>query len=94
LLGLEDIEWAKYWMERGYQVVYEPQAVLYHIHEENWRQVRRRYYREAVAARWIGLKKPRHAVATPFLEAAHTFSDIGSILSIKGPGQTKMHWVW
>jgi 2-desacetyl-2-hydroxyethyl bacteriochlorophyllide A dehydrogenase len=91
LLGLEDIEWAKYWMERGYQVVYEPQAVLYHIHEENWRQVRRRYYREAVAARWIGLKKPRHAVATPFLEAAHTFSDIGSILSPvdKRPGTNK-----
>jgi 2-desacetyl-2-hydroxyethyl bacteriochlorophyllide A dehydrogenase len=81
LLGLEDIEWAKYWMERGYQVVYEPEAVLYHIHEENWRQVRRRYYREAVAAHWIGLKTSRHAVATPFIEAAHTISDIGCILS-------------
>ena len=42
LPGLEDIEWAKYWMERGHQVIYEPQAALYHIHEESWRQVRRR----------------------------------------------------
>ena len=81
LLGLEDVEWAKYWMERGYQVVYEPEAALYHIHEENWRQVRRRYYREAVAAHWIGLKTVRHAVATPFIEIAHTVSDIGCILS-------------
>lgn len=81
LLGLEDIEWAKYWMERGYQVVYEPEAVLYHIHEENWRQVRRRYYREAVAARWIGLKAFRHAFVTPFIETVRTISDIGCILS-------------
>lgn len=81
LLGLEDVEWAKYWMQRGYQVVYEPEAVLYHIHEENWRQVRRRYYREAVASHWIGLKTSRNAVATPFIEAAHTISDIGRILS-------------
>jgi 2-desacetyl-2-hydroxyethyl bacteriochlorophyllide A dehydrogenase len=81
LLGLEDVEWAKYWMERGYQVVYEPEAVLYHIHEENWRQVRRRYYREAVAAHWIGFKASRHALATPFIEARNTISDIGCILS-------------
>lgn len=75
LLGLEDIEWAKYWMEREYQVVYEPAAALYHIHEENWRQVRRRYYREAVAARWIGIKGFRHALATPIAETVNAFLD-------------------
>ena len=56
LTGLEDIAWAKHWMEKGYRVVYEPKATLYHIHEETWRQVRHRFYREAVAARRIGIK--------------------------------------
>jgi 2-desacetyl-2-hydroxyethyl bacteriochlorophyllide A dehydrogenase len=80
LLGLEDIEWAKYWMERGYQVVYEPRAALYHIHEENWRQIRRRYYREAVAARWIGIQKSRHVIINPLLEAARLIFDWGRFL--------------
>ena len=77
LPGLEDIEWAKYWMERGQQVVYEPEAALYHIHDENWRQVRRRYYREAVAGRWIGVKGRRHAVLDPAREIAYTLQDLG-----------------
>ena len=80
LLGLEDIEWAKYWMERDYRVVYEPEAALYHIHEENWRQIRRRYYREAVAARWIGIKGIKHALIAPALEAIWLFCDWGNFL--------------
>ena len=56
LTGLEDIAWAKHWMEKGYKVIYQPEAALYHIHEETWRQVRHRFYREAVAARRIGIK--------------------------------------
>ena len=59
LPGLEDVEWAKYWMETGQQVLYEPDAALYHIHEESWRQVRRRYYREGVAAKRVGVKGSR-----------------------------------
>lgn len=59
LTGLEDVEWAKFWMERDHQIVYEPAAAIYHIHEETWPQVQRRYYREAVAARRIGIKHRR-----------------------------------
>lgn len=77
LPGLEDIEWAKYWMKRGYQVVYEPGAALCHIHEENWRQVRRRYYREAIAAHWIGIKGQRHALTEVAREAGYMFLDLG-----------------
>lgn len=80
LPGLEDIEWAKYWMEQGYQVVYEPKAAIYHIHEESWRQVRRRYYREAVAARWIGIKHGWQALTTPFAELKRTLLDLSRIL--------------
>lgn len=83
LLGLEDIEWAKYWMERDFNVVYEPQAALYHIHEESGWQVRRRYFREAVAARKIGVKGVPQALATPFKESLRTFTDLGHLLMTK-----------
>ncbi len=55
LPGLEDIEWVKFFMEQGYQVVYEPKSCVFHVHEETWSQVRRRYYREGQAAKWIGI---------------------------------------
>ena len=84
LPGLEDIEWAKYWMDRGYQVVYEPEAALYHIHDESWPQVRRRYYREALAARWIGIKGRRHVIIDPAKELSYAFLDLGRALL--GPG--------
>ena len=45
--GLEDADWAS-------------EAVIRHIHEETWPQVQRRYYREAVAARRMGLLGRRH----------------------------------
>jgi glycosyltransferase involved in cell wall biosynthesis len=88
LLGLEDIEWAKYWMERSYQVVYEPEAALYHMHAENWRQIHRRYYREAVAARWIGIKGTKHAIANPVLEAARLLFDWGRFLYRSDAGRS------
>ncbi|PYR83619.1 MAG: hypothetical protein DMG19_18620 [Acidobacteria bacterium] len=31
LPGLEDVDWAKHWMEEGYLVVYEPSASIHHI---------------------------------------------------------------
>ena len=58
LPGLEDVAWAKHWMERGYRVIYEPAAAVYHYHDETWSQVHQRYCREALAARWIGIKAP------------------------------------
>lgn len=61
LTGLEDIAWAKYFIEKGYTVVYEPEAAVYHIHEETWHQIYNRYRREAMAARRIGLTAPPHA---------------------------------
>jgi 2-desacetyl-2-hydroxyethyl bacteriochlorophyllide A dehydrogenase len=60
LPGLEDIEWAKYWMENGRQVMYEPAACIIHVHTETWSQVRRRYHREGMAARWVGIRILRH----------------------------------
>ena len=89
LPGLEDIEWAKYWMERDYQVIYEPAAALYHIHEESWRQVRRRYYREAIAARRIGIKNLKHAWLTPPQEALRALIDLGTAIFSANQQQQK-----
>ena len=75
LLGLEDIDWAKHWMEKGYEVAYEPEASLYHIHEETWHQVRHRFYREAVAHRWMGLKSRRTIPKELLKETARTLGD-------------------
>ncbi len=95
LLGLEDIEWAKYWMERHRQVVYEPRAALYHIHEESDWQVRRRYFREAVAARRIGIRGRRHAVSAPVKEIGRTAVDVGHLLfnpRLSNASETSTRW--
>lgn len=56
LTGHEDIEWAKHFMDQGYVVVYEPEACIYHIHDETWDQVFNRFEREAIADVEIGIK--------------------------------------
>src|SRR3989475_6476087 len=81
LPGLEDVDWAKHWMEEGYLVVYEPSASIHHIHDETWSQVRHRYYREGQAARWIGITSRRHLPRELFREVAYFFGDL--IQSIK-----------
>ena len=80
LPGQEDIEWAKYWMERGYRVKYEPEAGVYHIHDETWRQVRKRYYREAVATEAIGVWSRKHFVPLALREAGYAVADLASAL--------------
>lgn len=82
LTGLEDIDWARRWMEKGYEVVYEPSAAIFHIHEETWPQVRRRYYREAVAARKIGLKRRREIPREVAAESAYLVADLA--LAVRG----------
>lgn len=81
LPGLEDIEWAKHWMLQGHEVVYEPAAALHHIHEEKWSQIQRRYYREAVAAHSIGVKRRVAAFIEPVKETALTLVDLSRIFS-------------
>lgn len=80
LPGLEDIEWAKYWMERGYQIVYEPSAAIYHIHTETWAQVRRRYYREGLAAKWIGIRNRRDLADAVCRETRYFLGDVAQAL--------------
>jgi 2-desacetyl-2-hydroxyethyl bacteriochlorophyllide A dehydrogenase len=60
LTGLEDIAWAQTMGEKGRSTVYQPEAAVYHIHEETWHQVYNRYRREALAAKNFGLSNPPH----------------------------------
>lgn len=76
LPGLEDIAWAKHWMTRGYRVQYAPKAGICHIHEETWAQVRRRYYREGQAAKWIGVRNRRHLPGEALLELRALAGDV------------------
>jgi rhamnosyltransferase len=53
LTGLEDMEWAKYWVSKGNEVAYVASSSVFHIHNETWPQVQRRYEREAFALKDI-----------------------------------------
>lgn len=53
LTGLEDMELAKRLIGRGYKIGYAADAPVFHLHEEGWRVVHRRYEREAIALQII-----------------------------------------
>lgn len=49
LSGLEDMDVGRRVVDAGMKVVYVPEAAVYHYHHESWKQVKRRYEREAIA---------------------------------------------
>jgi rhamnosyltransferase len=51
--GLEDMMFARELIARGGRVAYVPEAIVYHIHDETWRQILLRFEREALALRAI-----------------------------------------
>ncbi len=53
LPGLEDHEWARRVLTAGWQIVYEPLAMVYHQHDETLAQIYGRAYREGVALRQL-----------------------------------------
>lgn len=53
ITGLEDMELAKQMIEQGHKIAYVADAPVFHHHEESWKQVRRRFEREALALRKI-----------------------------------------
>ena len=53
LTGLEDMELAKRLVERGEKIAYVSESCVFHYHEENWSQVKRRFEREAIALQRI-----------------------------------------
>ena len=53
ITGLEDMELAKRFCDKGGKVAYVAEACVYHIHDESWGQTRLRYEREAIALQQI-----------------------------------------
>jgi len=53
LTGLEDLAWAKWVKEQGYNITYVAEAEIIHIHNETPHGVYNRYRREAMALRKI-----------------------------------------
>lgn len=53
LTGLEDLEWASHMRRLGRRIVYDPAALIIHVHEETPVRVLKRYQREAIALRAI-----------------------------------------
>ena len=49
LTGLEDLQLAKRLTCLGHKIAYVADALVEHIYEENWHQIRRRFEREAAA---------------------------------------------
>ena len=80
LPGLEDAEWAKYWIPRGFEVRYEPSACVYHVHTESWAQVRHRFYREGIAGRWTAVRIIRHIPREIVREVWWGVKDVGLAL--------------
>lgn len=76
LPGLEDAEWAKYWIPQGKRVWYEPAATVYHVHTETWAQVRHRFHREGVAGRWTAVRIIRNIPGEVLRESWWTVADL------------------
>jgi glycosyltransferase involved in cell wall biosynthesis len=53
LTGLEDMHLAKTLVEAGHRIAYVAPAAVFHLHDETWAQVRRRFEREAIALQRI-----------------------------------------
>lgn len=53
LTGLEDMDLGKRLTAVGHKMAYVASAGVYHLHDESWRQVKRRYEREAIALQKI-----------------------------------------
>lgn len=53
ITGLEDMHLAKELVRRGRRVAYVAEASVFHLHDETWRQVKRRFEREAIALQRI-----------------------------------------
>jgi glycosyltransferase involved in cell wall biosynthesis len=53
LTGLEDLAWAKWVKEQGYEIAYVAEAEIIHIHQETPRGIFNRYRREGMAFKRI-----------------------------------------
>ena len=89
LSGLEDIEWSKYWMDKGYDIIYNPNACIIHIHNETGTQIRNRFWRESIAARSIGIFPLRKIIYQIPIQLISIIKDIYFLFKNKAKGEIK-----
>ena len=75
LTGLEDLDWAKRAMARGFEVAYCADASVAHVHDESWQQIANRYRREAIAYKAIYGDQRMHLLRALGLAVANIGSD-------------------
>jgi rhamnosyltransferase len=75
LTGLEDLDWAKRALARGYEIAYCADAIVAHVHEESWMQIANRYRREAIAHKLIYGDQRMHLLRALTLAATNIGSD-------------------
>lgn len=86
ILALEDMELAKRLTESGQKIAYVADAAVFHIHDENWTQTRRRYEREAIA-----LHKIMPDVNVSIIDTLHYFLS-AIVADCKSALQEKCFW--
>jgi GT2 family glycosyltransferase len=75
LTGLEDVDWAKRQMDKGFTISYVATAPVVHAHNESWAQLVNRYRREAIAHRRIYRDHAMGPLEALRLAAANVASD-------------------
>ncbi|MBE9102934.1 glycosyltransferase [Vacuolonema iberomarrocanum] len=75
LTGLEDLDWARRVMQRGYHIAYSADAEIIHVHEETPQRIYNRYRREAIALKHIFPQEHFNLWDFVRLFASNTLSD-------------------
>lgn len=82
LTGLEDLEWARRAIGKGYILSYVAESIVVHVHVEDWSRVRNRYRREAIAHRRIYDEQRLGAWEAATLAVRHIASDYRAALRV------------
>jgi rhamnosyltransferase len=75
LPALEDLAWAKWAFDRGYRIIYVPEAEIVHVHQETSSGIFSRYKREGMAFKQIYPQENFHLTDLFRLFITNTFSD-------------------
>lgn len=78
LTGLEDLDWGKRALDRGYSIAYVAEAPIVHVHDESFAQIQNRYRREAIAHRRIFAEQRMSATSAARLAIANIAGDMGA----------------
>ena len=81
ITGLEDLDWARKMVDKGYKVAYSADAEIIHVHDERPRQTMMRYYREALAMKQMFPEEKFSFTHFLTLWMSNTFHDYRSALS-------------